>query len=75
MEYLSNSTELPAGSSTYPEGWVPCSADRLVVAESSVLRINISPKKPAIAPPKNVRGNLKTNDSEILTKANMERRV
>ncbi|TAF43081.1 MAG: hypothetical protein EAZ64_09570 [Sphingobacteriales bacterium] len=36
-----------AGNSTFAIGGVSCSADSLVVAESLVLRINISGKKPA----------------------------
>ena len=37
----------PAGNSTFAIGGVSCSADSFVVAESSVLRINICGKKPA----------------------------
>ncbi len=37
----------PAGNSTFAIGGVLCSADRLVVAESFVLRINIGGEKPA----------------------------
>jgi len=47
MEYLCNSTELPAGNSTFAIGGVSFSADSLVVAESFVLRIKFSGKKPA----------------------------
>jgi hypothetical protein len=39
--------ELAAYNSTYPIGGVSCSADSLVVAESSVLRINICAEKSA----------------------------
>ncbi|MBK6544381.1 MAG: hypothetical protein IPG12_03775 [Saprospiraceae bacterium] len=35
------------GNSTFAIGGVSCSADSLVVAESSVLRIKFSGKKPA----------------------------
>ena len=38
----------PAGNSTYPKGGVSCSADSFVVAESSVLRMKFSGKKPAL---------------------------
>jgi hypothetical protein len=37
----------PAGNSTFAIGGVSCSADSLVVAESSVLRINICAENPA----------------------------
>jgi len=37
----------PAHNSTFAIGGVSCSADSLVVAESSVLRINFSAEKPA----------------------------
>ena len=47
----------PAGNSTFAIGGVSCSADSFVVAESFVLRINISGKNPAIANPRNVSGN------------------
>ena len=36
-----------AANSTFAIGWVSCSADSLVVAESFVLRININGKNPA----------------------------
>ena len=36
-----------SANSTFAIGGVSCSADSLVVAESSVLRINICGKKPA----------------------------
>jgi hypothetical protein len=36
-----------AANSTYPKGGVSCFADSFVVAESSVLRINICGEKPA----------------------------
>jgi hypothetical protein len=36
-----------AGNSTFAIGGVSCSADSFVVAESSVLRINIRGKNPA----------------------------
>jgi hypothetical protein len=36
-----------AGNSTFAIGGVSCSADSFVVAESSVLRMNICTKKPA----------------------------
>jgi len=35
-------------NSTYPKGGVSCSADRFVVAESSVLRMKFSGKNPAL---------------------------
>jgi len=38
---------LAAANSTFAIGGVSCSADSFVVAESFVLRINISGKKPA----------------------------
>ena len=38
---------LPAANSTFAIGGVSCSADSFVVAESSLLRINICGKKPA----------------------------
>lgn len=34
--------------STYPKGGVSCSADGFVVAESSVLRMKLSAKNPAL---------------------------
>ena len=37
----------PAGNSTFAIGGVSCSAGSFVVAESSVLRINICAEKPA----------------------------
>ena len=37
----------PAVNSTFAIGWVSCSADSFVVAESFVLRINICAEKPA----------------------------
>ena len=37
----------PAGNSTFAIGGVSCSADSFVVAESFMLRINISGKNPA----------------------------
>jgi hypothetical protein len=40
-------TETPAANSTFAIGGVSCSADSFVVAESFVLRINISGKNPA----------------------------
>jgi hypothetical protein len=40
-------TDLPAPNSTFAIGGVSCSADSFVVAESSVLRINICGKNPA----------------------------
>jgi hypothetical protein len=40
-------TDLPAPNSTFAIGGVSCFADSFVVAESSVLRMNISGKKPA----------------------------
>jgi len=36
----------PAGNSTFAIGGVSCSADSFVVAESSVLRMNICAEKP-----------------------------
>jgi len=39
--------ENTGGNSTFAIGGVYCSADSFVVAESSVLRINICGKKPA----------------------------
>jgi hypothetical protein len=45
---MTNKTERkPATNSTFAIGGVSCSSDSLVVAESSVLRINISGKNPA----------------------------
>lgn len=41
---------MPAYNSTFAIGGVSCSADSLVVAESFVLRINISGKNPATSP-------------------------
>jgi len=38
---------MPAANSTFAIGGVSCSADSFVVAESFVLRINFSGKKPA----------------------------
>ncbi len=38
---------MPAGNNTFAIGGASCSADSLVVAESFVLRINISGKNPA----------------------------
>jgi len=38
---------ITAGNSTFAIGGVSCSADSFVVAESSVLRINICGEKPA----------------------------
>jgi hypothetical protein len=35
-------------NSTYPKGGVSCSADSFVVAESSVLRIDICDENPAL---------------------------
>jgi hypothetical protein len=40
-------TRMPAYNSTFAIGGVSCSADSFVVAESSVLRINICAEKPA----------------------------
>ena len=40
-------TRMPAHNSTFAIGGVSCSADSLVVAESSVLRMNICAEKPA----------------------------
>ncbi len=40
-------TRSPAGNSTFAIGGVSCSADSFVVAESLVLRINISGRNPA----------------------------
>ena len=37
-----------AANSTYPKGGVSCLADTFVVAESSVLRIKIGGKNPAL---------------------------
>ena len=37
-----------AGNSTYPKGGVSCFADTFVQAESSVLRMNICGKSPAL---------------------------
>jgi hypothetical protein len=42
-----NGAETPAANSTFAIGGVSCSEDSFVVAESSVLRINIFGKKPA----------------------------
>ena len=47
MEYLCNSTELPAGNSTLAIGGVSSPFDSFVVAESSVLRTNLCAEKPA----------------------------
>ena len=35
-------------NSTYPKGWVSCSVDTLVQAESSVLRMKFNGKSPAL---------------------------
>lgn len=43
-----NSKRKTAYNSTYTQGGVSSSADTFVVAESSVLRINICGKKPAL---------------------------
>ena len=40
-------TKTPTANSTFAIGGVSCSADSLVVAESSVLRIKFSGKNPA----------------------------
>jgi hypothetical protein len=40
-------TKTTTANSTFAIGGVTCSADSFVVAESSVLRINFSGKKPA----------------------------
>lgn len=47
MQHLKPSSKITAGNSTFAIGGVSCSADSLVVAESFVLRINISGKNPA----------------------------
>lgn len=47
MDTDKNKIETPATNSTFAIGGVSYSADSLVVAESFVLRINISGKKPA----------------------------
>jgi hypothetical protein len=44
---LTRTTEARTANSTFALGGVSCSADSFVVAESSVLRINISGKNPA----------------------------
>ncbi len=45
---MTNKSErAPAGNSTYPKGGVSCSKDSFVVAESSVLCINICAEGPA----------------------------
>jgi hypothetical protein len=41
MEYLCNSTELPAGNTGLAKVAVQCSADTFVVNQNLVLRINI----------------------------------
>jgi hypothetical protein len=48
-----------AYNSTFAIGGLQCSADSCVVAESSVLRMNICGEKPPIANLQNVIGNLK----------------
>ncbi len=52
-------TKSTGHNSTFAIGGVSCSADSLVVAESFVLRINISGKIPPIANLPNVMGNFK----------------
>jgi hypothetical protein len=44
---MNRTEKTAAGNSTFAKGGVSCSADSFVVAESSVLRINICSKKPA----------------------------
>ena len=49
LEHTMNPAEkTAAGNSTLAIGGVSCSADSFVVAESSVLRINICGKSPAL---------------------------
>jgi hypothetical protein len=50
---LSDTRNARTANSTLTNGGVSCSADSLVVAESFVLRINISGKKPAHRKPPN----------------------
>jgi hypothetical protein len=45
--YYTGQTSRAAANSTFAIGGVSCSADTFVVAESSVLRINICGKSPA----------------------------
>jgi hypothetical protein len=47
MILTSDKREKTAANSTFAIGGVSCSADSFVVAESSVLRINICAEKPA----------------------------
>lgn len=50
-----------ADNSTFAIGEISCSADSLVVAESSVLRINICCKNPAFGNTQNVSGKAQNN--------------
>jgi hypothetical protein len=59
MEYVYNSTELPAGNSTLAIGGFSCFADSFVTAESSVLRISIVLKSLPIANLQTVSHHLK----------------
>ena len=47
IQYITMSKNRAAHNSTFAIGVVSCSADSFVVAESSVLRINICGKNPA----------------------------
>jgi hypothetical protein len=47
MTTMVEQKEQRTANSTFAIGGVSCSADSLVIAESSVLRINICGKKPA----------------------------
>ena len=46
-KYFDDNARTAAANSTFAIGGVSCSADSFVVAESSVLRINICAEKPA----------------------------
>jgi len=48
MQTITNWIRSTGHNSTYPKGGVSCFADSFMVAESSVLRINISGKNPTL---------------------------
>ena len=54
---------MPTANCTFAIGGFLCSADSLVVAESIVLRINISGKNPAHRKSANRYGQFKKNDT------------
>jgi hypothetical protein len=53
MDNRATTDRTPLPNSTFEMGWVSCSADSLVVAESFVLRIKFSGKNPAHTKPQN----------------------